>query len=295
MKERMKVMIAYDGSGCADATIDDLRHAGLPPTGEVLVVSVADISKTAIADSYELSVLGKFVSSRLLEETVALTEMERARARNETKKLAKRGGERVRSKLPGWRVNNIIAIGNPAEELLREADAWQPDLIVVGSHGRSAIGRFFLGSVSQIVAEGASCSVRVAHCGFEKNADAPNKIIVGAGSLSEAERLIQAVGGRVWSDETEARLIKVSDGVPDFCAKITAMLEQSAGAFHDAGLKATVEVRSGDPKSILLEEAEKWRADAIFTVAGGTNEEPHLSETAAGLITETHCTVEVVR
>ncbi|HEX5885021.1 MAG TPA: hypothetical protein VFY67_10830 [Pyrinomonadaceae bacterium] len=30
MNERMKVMVAYDGSAYADAALDDLRRAGLP-------------------------------------------------------------------------------------------------------------------------------------------------------------------------------------------------------------------------------------------------------------------------
>jgi hypothetical protein len=30
MKERMRILIGYDGSECADAAIDDLRRAGLP-------------------------------------------------------------------------------------------------------------------------------------------------------------------------------------------------------------------------------------------------------------------------
>lgn len=36
---------------------------------------------------------------------------------------------------------------------------WKPDLIVVGSHGRTAIGRFFLGSVSQKVVNEACASL----------------------------------------------------------------------------------------------------------------------------------------
>jgi len=30
MRERMRILIGYDGSKCADAAIDDLRRAGLP-------------------------------------------------------------------------------------------------------------------------------------------------------------------------------------------------------------------------------------------------------------------------
>lgn len=39
----MKLLIAYDGSKCADAALDDLRQAGLPRSVEVLVLSVADV------------------------------------------------------------------------------------------------------------------------------------------------------------------------------------------------------------------------------------------------------------
>ena len=39
----MKVLIAYDGSECADSALDDLTHAGLPEKGEALVMSVAEV------------------------------------------------------------------------------------------------------------------------------------------------------------------------------------------------------------------------------------------------------------
>jgi len=300
MNKEMKVMIAYDGSGCADAAIDDLGRAGLPPTGEALVVSVADVSKTAIADIHEIGVLGKFVSPRLLKETIALTQRKSARARDEAKKTAMRGCERVRSKLPGWLVNDLVAVGNPAEELLREAAEWQPDLIVAGSHGRSAIGRFFLGSVSKKLAEEANCSVRVVRRSFERDGDAPAKIIIGASSLPDAEKVIRVVGRRVWSDETEARLVKVDDGVsPGRVSAVypyaAAIFEQSVEGLAAVGLKVSVAVKSGNLKSVLLEEAENWEADSIFVVAGGVSEESDLNETAGSLITDANCTVEAVR
>ena len=134
-------MLAYDGSGYADAAIEDLHRAGLPANGEALVVSVADLSKTAIANSYEIGVLGKFVSSRLLEKTIELTLKESAQVQYEVEKLAVRAAERMHEILPGWRVQHQTTVGSVADELLKTAAEWQPDLIVVGSHGRTALGR----------------------------------------------------------------------------------------------------------------------------------------------------------
>lgn len=37
MNERMKIMVAYDGSAYADAALDDLRRAGLPREAEAAI------------------------------------------------------------------------------------------------------------------------------------------------------------------------------------------------------------------------------------------------------------------
>jgi hypothetical protein len=63
---------------------------------------------------------------------------------------------------PGWEILAEAGIGSPGSEIIAKADEWRPDLIVVGSHGRTALGRMFFGSVSQRVINDARCSVRVA-------------------------------------------------------------------------------------------------------------------------------------
>lgn len=45
--------------------------------------------------------------------------------------------------------------------ILETIKEWQPDLVVMGSHGRGALGRFFLGSVSNAVVANAKCSVMI--------------------------------------------------------------------------------------------------------------------------------------
>jgi nucleotide-binding universal stress UspA family protein len=62
---------------------------------------------------------------------------------------------------PGRRASASVENGDPAQTLLRVAEQREADLIVVGSHGRSGIGRLLLGSVSENVLRHAPCSVLV--------------------------------------------------------------------------------------------------------------------------------------
>jgi len=43
MSEKLKILIAYDGSSYAKAALDDLPRAGLPRVAEALIMSVADV------------------------------------------------------------------------------------------------------------------------------------------------------------------------------------------------------------------------------------------------------------
>jgi nucleotide-binding universal stress UspA family protein len=45
--------------------------------------------------------------------------------------------------------------------ILEEAERWDADLIMLGSHGRHGIERLLIGSVSEAVALHAECSVEV--------------------------------------------------------------------------------------------------------------------------------------
>lgn len=56
-----------------------------------------------------------------------------------------------RARQAGVRALGALAEGAPAEEILRHARRAHPDLIVIGTHGRSGLGRMFMGSVAQRV------------------------------------------------------------------------------------------------------------------------------------------------
>ena len=61
----------------------------------------------------------------------------------------------------GVAVRFLIWDGPPGEAIVDVARSEQVDLVVVGSHGRGAVGRFFVGSVSEHVVRHAPCPVLV--------------------------------------------------------------------------------------------------------------------------------------
>lgn len=54
-------------------------------------------------------------------------------------------------------------IGQPDREIVEFARDWGADLVVIGSHGRTGLNEFVLGSVSNYVLHHVSCSVLLIH------------------------------------------------------------------------------------------------------------------------------------
>lgn len=317
MNARMKVMIAYDGSTYSDAVLEDLRVAGLPREGEALVVTVGDglvLTSSPIAD-----IAGTALTSCRVTSAIALAREQATRLLDEARRFAAGASRRVRSHFPAWEVRTEVLEGSPSREVLQKAELWQPDLAVVGSRRRSALGRLFLGSVSKTLASKSHCSVRVARrAAGGISTEAGRRIIVGVDESPGAARAVRAVGIRAWPEGSEVRLIAVDDGSgPTRLADVAPQLEEfitgcKEGAPVNArlmaegarvvllaeGLGASVEIIEGDPRRVLIEEARNWRADCIFVGArgvGGGTEVTGLGGVSTRLVTGAHCSVEVVR
>ncbi|MBI5496850.1 MAG: universal stress protein [Deltaproteobacteria bacterium] len=85
--------------------------------------------------------------------TVRSTEIERAH------KMLQHAAERA----DNVKTDVVVETGYPADVLVETAKARKADLVVVGSRGMRAIGRFMLGSVSDRVVHMAPCAVLVVH------------------------------------------------------------------------------------------------------------------------------------
>jgi nucleotide-binding universal stress UspA family protein len=61
----------------------------------------------------------------------------------------------------GYNVTPALEDGDPKSKIIDAAAEWHADLIVLGSHGRTGLDRFLMGSVADSVARHAGCSVEI--------------------------------------------------------------------------------------------------------------------------------------
>jgi nucleotide-binding universal stress UspA family protein len=57
------------------------------------------------------------------------------------------------------RLQHLLRCGDPTQEILRAAHTLRCDLIVMGTHGRTRLGRLLMGSVAEGVVRAAPCAV----------------------------------------------------------------------------------------------------------------------------------------
>jgi nucleotide-binding universal stress UspA family protein len=67
--------------------------------------------------------------------------------------------QRLRPEDPKTPVEHRLVEGDAASEILRIAQETKCDLIVMGTHGRTGLGRLLMGSVAEQVVRKASCPV----------------------------------------------------------------------------------------------------------------------------------------
>jgi nucleotide-binding universal stress UspA family protein len=106
----------------------------------------ADLVVVSVIDAAAKSVAG-FAGLR----------MDRIRATRETAAQA----IAAQGRRNGVKVSFLVWEGEPGQAIVEAAASEQVDLVIVGSHGRGAVGRFILGSVSDFVVRHAPCPVLV--------------------------------------------------------------------------------------------------------------------------------------
>ena len=287
MKGISKILIAYDGSACSDAALNDLRRAGLPKALEAVVVTVANI----ILPPPDEALPPDDVPAIRIPEVERHAQAHAHKVIEEVRAFAERAAKRVKADFPGWDVTAEVRCDSPAWALVQMADRDNFGLIVVGSHGHSlAGGRLISGSVSQRVLYEVRCSVRVARCSDVRR-EGPIRIVVGFNSSPDSEVAVAAVASRTWPEGSEARVITARDTLEP------AMEGVAAEKLRAAGLTTLEVSREGDPAHVLIKEAEDWGADSIFVGTRDVHGFQHLlhGSVSSAVAGRAQCSVEVVR
>jgi nucleotide-binding universal stress UspA family protein len=305
-----RLLIGYDGSDCAKAALDDLRYAGLPEELDAKVLTVADVWLPT--NTHRLEPVYPDVEAKVVRRARAAA-LECLKHAEET---AQDGCTRVRTVSPKWKVDAVASADSPAWALARTAREWHADLVLVGSHGRSMLERFFLGSVAQKVAVEAPCSVHVARPRIDRELHKFRVMIAVDGSAA-SEEAVRAVLKRSWRPKAEFRIVTAIDqrvesavAWPSTYAEqwvlrhdkeakewTCRVLEHHAKLLFEAGLRVETHIYDGDPKQVLLRTAKDLEVDCIFIGAQGLHHAGHLSlGTVALAVTNcAHCSVEIVR
>jgi nucleotide-binding universal stress UspA family protein len=76
-------------------------------------------------------------------------------------KMLQQTFEKVSQENPEVKMKKEFRIGRAADQIIETANSEKFDLIVIGSRGRGKIKEFFLGSVSDRVADDAKCPVLI--------------------------------------------------------------------------------------------------------------------------------------
>lgn len=146
----MKILLAVDGSECSANAVKEVATRPWPDGTGLRILSVTGIPiPYPIPDPF------------LVLEAVRVNLMRDEHERLETFVEEMKGSIQSSELEKDLKIDTHVIEGSPKEVIVDEAQKWDADLIVVGSHGYGNVEKFVLGSVSQAVAAHAPCSVEI--------------------------------------------------------------------------------------------------------------------------------------
>ncbi len=145
----MKILLAVDGSPSSEAAVDEVARRMWEADCEVRIISVVE-TPIAFATEFTGAPATYYEELEKFESAKARDTLERAVAKLQATKA---GGT--------LHITTEVLMGSPKRLIVEEAERFEADLIVVGSHGYRTWERMLLGSVSQAVATHAECSVLI--------------------------------------------------------------------------------------------------------------------------------------
>jgi len=176
-------------------------------------------------------------------------------------------------------------------------------------------------SISQMVAAHCTRSVGIGRATAGGAVDRPARLVIGYDGSIRADAVLKAIAARHWPVGSEVHLLVCVDqfmstvapwalsgmsshapakpltSAAEGRAWLTDLVEQAAAHLRHTGLTIETHLREGDPRTVLVQEAERWSADCLFVGARGLGrfERFWLGSVSTAVASRVGCSVEIVR
>jgi nucleotide-binding universal stress UspA family protein len=161
----MRILLAIDGSTYSQTAADEVARRPWPSNSTIRVMSVI---QPYTPPATEVVLAG-----------ATLDDIRRQQASTAEQLTGRAVDALTRT---GLVTETVVREGDPRSAIVDEAEEWGADLIVVGSHGRTGLTRWLLGSVAQAVVGHAPCSVEVVRPSESSGATKPGASVTGNGT-----------------------------------------------------------------------------------------------------------------
>jgi nucleotide-binding universal stress UspA family protein len=141
----MKILVAHDFDETSERALDQAIALARKLDAEVVVAHVFSLPLYTFPEG-----------SALIPSPEDAARISEAAQRHLDHTLARRAAE-------GVSLQGVLRSGAPADEICKLATELSAGMIVIGTHGRGALGRAFLGSVAQQVVRSAKQPVLTIH------------------------------------------------------------------------------------------------------------------------------------
>lgn len=215
-----------------------------------------------------------------------------------------------------------VTFGKVAETILKLAQDWHADLIVVGTHGRNELEKFFLGSVSTAVLQHSKSHVLVARSSPESMNREVYRVLVPVDHSPFSRAAIEWLMRQRWSKPVEIRLLNAQPELSQLSAQFAAEsdTERAADILTEIQMQEAKPLEildtlaaeigkqtnftsigcfalPGDPKEIIVNMARDWHADLILMGSHGRTgmQKLLLGSVSSSVSKNAPCSVEVVK
>jgi nucleotide-binding universal stress UspA family protein len=293
----VKVLIGIDSSPSSERVLEAALARPWPPETTFCVLNIVDLQ-------------GFSRLPALIEE-----------ARREGEHLVDAGAKRFCGS--GHQAFTKLLLGYPRREISDYAKEWGADLIMVGSHGHNAIGRFLLGSVAQGALRAAPCSVEIVRTVGKTPSDHALKVLLATDGSDCSVGAVHAVANGPWPEGTIFKILSVEElmvvGNQMEASSLSAvypasLLEELIAEAHNRAASAVGTAKAillaagrnvleapstpvGEPRAVILDTAKAWGADLIVLGSHGRRglDRFLLGSVSEAVAIHANCSVQVVR